>query len=488
MKEFDNFQSWIVEEEKAIKHLKKVPNYTDFISQLEEKTEIQRWTYKLAMSFYLKYYYLGADYLCERIKALINYPRKDNLIHLIEVCSFFNDSLIDKFQDRYFPQIRRSETCEIIKMNMPVCWETIYSYIKGEHNDVNTFIDAVSSMLIIDFNECNQYTYRNGGDIFSFFSGSIFGELFHQIGIHPNPSISKTLPEIRKYLKYYFKRFIEETIEEDDIFFEVIDKALERYQKAHTVTWKHVLFQNGYFLIFHPDHPKGEGKYKPFRMDCAKSVKAFNHVKEYILRKLPPIEVEYEDDIIVSVKPSCFDSIDNAITTLSKHTSAPVIKIEGQKESQFAHLRKGDYTNREAKEALRQLKSQYLDYLSSIHIDTDKLYYCIEKRINSNAVVIEEDAFFFSIQSNPIYTLLAFENTLPSRATFLFTCKNNELNKAIDFIHNYFSSPEINKREKFLVKKLNLTGYGIVKYERVLHDSYSSWLTHVEGIRKNFQF
>ena len=57
MKEFDNFQSWIVEEEKAIKHLKKVPNYTDFISQLEEKTEIQRWTYKLAMSFYLKYYY-----------------------------------------------------------------------------------------------------------------------------------------------------------------------------------------------------------------------------------------------------------------------------------------------------------------------------------------------------------------------------------------------------------------------------------------------
>ena len=125
---------------------------------------------------------------------------------------------------------------------------------------------------------------------------------------------------------------------------------------------------------------------------------------------------------------------------------------------------------------------------SAIHNDTDKLFYCIEKRINSNAIVVEEDAFFFSIKSNPVYTLLAFENTLPSRATILFTCRNDELNKAIDFIHDYFSSPEINKREKFLVKKLNLSEHGIIRYERVLHDSFSSWLTHIERIRKSFHY
>jgi hypothetical protein len=78
-------------------------------------------------------------------------------------------------------------------------------------------------------------------------------------------------------------------------------------------------------------------------MDCPKSVKAFNHVKEYILKKLPPIEVEYENDIIVAVKTSCLDSIENSIVALSKHTSAPNVQIVGQKESQFGHLRKGNY-------------------------------------------------------------------------------------------------------------------------------------------------
>lgn len=261
---------------------------------------------------------------------------------------------------------------------------------------------------------------------------------------------------------------------------------MDNYKKQYTVSWKNVLFQNGYFLVFHPKHPDGQGRYKPFRVECPNSVKAFNHVKEYILKKLPPIEVIYKDDIIVGIETSYMSSMEDAIITLSKHTSAPIIKIEGQRESKFELFMGNNYTNQEAKEALRLLKSQYLDYLSDIHNDIDKLYYCIEKRINSNTIIIEEDAFIFSIQSNHLFTLLAFENTLPSRATILFTCKNDELQKAIDFIHNYFSSPEINKREKFLVKKLHLLDYGIVRYERVLHESYSSWITHIDNARDKF--
>ena len=487
MKEFDNFKSWIEEEKKAIKQYKKEPDFAKFNENFDEEAKSCKWVYKLICNFYLSYYHLGIDFLLKKTNELSHYPRKKNLAELVKLCEIMNDSLIHKFKEYYFHLTKTPQTNDIIIKYLPVTEETIILYIKNNHDSPSTFVDAVSAMIIIAFNESNSFSYRLGHDL-GLILGTSIGELFYQIEKHIDPSIRKTLPEIKKRLKYYYKEIVEDEIDEDNYFFENVDKALERYQKANTVSWKHVLFQNGYFLIFHPEHPQREGKYKPFRMDCPKSVKAFNHVKEYIFKKLPPIEVEYENDIIVAVKTSCLDSIESAIVTLSKHTSAPNVQIVGQKESQFAHLRKGNYTNQEAKEALRQLKSQYLDYLSSIHNDTDKLFYCIEKRINSNAIVVEEDAFFFSIKSNPVYTLLAFENTLPSRATILFTCRNDELNKAIDFIHDYFSSPEINKREKFLVKKLNLSEHGIIRYERVLHDSFSSWLTHIERIRKSFHY
>lgn len=75
------------------------------------------------------------------------------------------------------------------------------------------------------------------------------------------------------------------------------------------------------------------------------------------------------------------------------------------------------------------------------------------------------------IRQFPILDCRRRKGNKASRATILFTCRNEEIQKAVYFIHDYFSSPEINKREKFLVKKLNFSEYGIVRYEQVLHDS-----------------
>ena len=483
MKEFDNFQSWLEEENKSIKKYKETPNYTKFIEDFNNESKNKKWVLKLIMGFYLKYYYLGYEYLVKHINQLTHCDRREILIELVDFCKSFNESLKNIFKERYFHLTQTKQTNEIISKYMPVTEESIHLYIKGKHDDPSVFIDSVSAMMMIAFNESNKYPYRQVHD-FGLILGVSFEHLFHQIVSHNNPLIRKSLPKINIRLRYYYEAINEADIDEDNHLFQMIEQSLDNCQKLYTISWENVLFQNGYFLVFHPKHPDGQGKYKPFRVECPNSVKAFNHVKEYILKKLPPIEVIYEDGIIVGIETSYMSSMEDAIITLSKHTSAPIIKIEGQKESKFEHFRGNNFTNQEAKEALRLLKSQYLDYLSSVHNDADKLYYCIEKRINSNAIVVEEDTFFFSIKSNHLFTLLAFENTSPSRATILFTCKNDEIHKSIYFIHDYFSSPEINKREKFLVKKLNLLDYGIIRYERVLHENYSSWLTHIDSARE----
>ena len=101
-------------------------------------------------------------------------------------------------------------------------------YIKNNHDSPSTFVDAVSAMIIIAFNESNSFSYRLGHDL-GLILGTSIGELFYQIEKHIDPSIRKTLPEIKKRLKYYYKEIVEDEIDEDNYFFENVDKAMERY-------------------------------------------------------------------------------------------------------------------------------------------------------------------------------------------------------------------------------------------------------------------
>lgn len=464
MKKF-NIRTWIAR--RNVEFVKNNIDITRCTNQFQggiETIRKQEWKMNLAFEFYNLYFHYGLPFLKEQInhysgKQII----KDEMLSIIDMCNSFYQEDIAIYEQRYWNFIKDTHSRESIIAYTPLSREIILDYIREkEHADITEFIDTISAMICI-------YTSEKEPTFFSSVRNWLERVCFYVL-IHPNMTVRTTLPRIRTRLKYYIE--YASYVDYIDDFDEAINAAFSR----GFISWKNVSFMNGYLLIFHPDHPDGQGKYKPFRYPCKESIKAFNHVSEYLFRKLPPIRVKYENDVIIRIQPESIPAIQEAIVILDGYSKTPKTKTIGLKQDKFSALKQGNYTNEQAKEMLKALKSDYLDYLSDKQLHSEKLYYCLERRINANWVPMDEDAFLFSLRQTPTFTLLAFENTVPSRATILFVCSNEKLNETINFIHEYFSSSQMNKREKLIIEKLDLSEYGIVRYTRVMHDSYSQWV------------
>ena len=442
----------------------------------------KKWKLTLASEFYQLYYHFGLTFLKEQVKCYSDERICPNeILTLIDMCNNFYEAEIETYQEQYWNLIKETHSRECIIAYTPLSRDSIIDYIQTRHNNISQFTNTISAMLFIYATKIgNSISYVHIRDVFSMTTGAWFEDIFSYIQTHPNIAIRNVIPRIRKLLKYYLKNADDDYCE---FVLELFDKAMKQNDKD-LISWKQVFFMNGYLLIFHPEHPDGQGKYKPFRYSCSESIKAFNHVSEYILKKLPPIQVKYKDDVIIGINPDSVLAIQEAIGILDSYSKTPNTKVVGLKQGKFHALKQDGYTNEQVKKALKALKSDYLDYLSDRQLNTEKLYYCLERRINTNLISVDEDAFLFSLKQNPIFTLLAFENTLPSRATILFVCANEKINETINFIHEYFSSPKMNKRERLIFEQLDLSEYGIINYTRVMHDSYSQWVKAIMKVTK----
>lgn len=467
MKKF-NIRTWIAQ--RNVEFVKNNIDITKCTNQFQGGIEVirkQEWKMNLASEFYNLYFHYGLPFLKEQISYYSGKQNiKDEILSIIDICNSFYEEDIAMYEKRYWDFIKDTHSRETIIACTPISQEIILDYIRGEkHTNIIEFINTLCAMIciyIIEKEPLLLLTRRNWLERVLFY-----------ILIHPNVSVRTTLPRIRTRLKYYIEKVNDSCT---NYVLDGFDNAADAVYSKDFISWKQVIFMNGYLLIFHPEHPDGQGKYKPFRYPCMESVKAFNHVSEYIFRKLPPIRVKYRDDVIIRIQPESIPAIQEVIITLDSYSKTPSTKVIGLKQDKFHALKQDSYTNEQAKKALKALKSDYLDYLSDRQLNTEKLYYCLERRINANLISVDEDAFLFSLKQTPTFTLLAFENTLPSRATILFVCANEKINETINFIHEYFSSPKMNKRERLIFEKLDLSEYGIINYTRVMHDSYSQWV------------
>lgn len=360
--------------------------------------------------------------------------------------------------------------------------KSIINFIQSEHSDISVFIDTVSAMICFYFINCKGYPSDIKIASYSTFLDDWFNEVLSYILRHKNPSIRSTMPRIREGIKFYLDKI-------DNTYYDIViggfDSVTIEYK--NTISWEYIKFKNGYLLIFHPEHPDAKGKYKPFRYVCLDSIEAFNHVNEYIKKKLHPIQVLFHDDVIVGIDNKSVVLIQEAIIMLDDYSKTPEIKVVEVKNEDCEKHKGDNFTNEQIKDILKSLKSKYLNHLSKLQLNTEKLYYCIEQKINSAFVPMDEEAFLFSIKQTGAFTLMAFENVLPSRATILFVCANEKINESITFIHEYFSSPQINKRENLIIKKLDLSEYGIISYVRVMHDSYPQWVKVITEAMRNLE-
>ena len=238
------------------------------------------------------------------------------------------------------------------------------------------------------------------------------------------------------------------------------------------ITWDKVSFFNGRFHI-----PQPGTRTDFFSILDSRSRRAFNDLKPYFLKKLPPIHVKLNGGKIVKVLNTndlfeCITMLERKTITLPKQSiiKEAVKPIQSRK----------SLSKSEARSELKQYKSRFIDTLCNRQLESYNIVCCIENRINSNSNITPEYAFIFTIRDSCGLLTLAFENSKDSRCSYLFKVPKLKWQYAIDLIFDFFSSNTVNKRQAMARGQINLMLPGNYDYSRVMHTDYFNWLEHIK--------
>lgn len=255
------------------------------------------------------------------------------------------------------------------------------------------------------------------------------------------------------------------------------DKVLYEGKKSLTgnffLRWDKVDFFNGFYTVRHPDVPFNSAK--PYKIEDKNSRKAFNDISGIFMKKLPPLYVEAKDGKIIKVMnranlTSCISNLEHKVGR------AEVLHQSGISHKKF---KAKEITKMEAKSLCKELKSRYLDYLCSKQLDSYRVIYCVESRVNSSGAVVCEYSFIFTIGETSNKLVLAYENASNSRCTYIFPILRCSWKASIEKIYDFFASNEINKRQLMASRTIDLRLPGDYDYHRIFHSDYLTWVDNI---------
>jgi hypothetical protein len=243
---------------------------------------------------------------------------------------------------------------------------------------------------------------------------------------------------------------------------------------------KFIRFMDGFVWLYHPKFPGGGEGHLPMKYDLKESRKVYSNISDYLLRKLPPIQVESKNGRIKKViSPvqlnECIELIEHksAKPSLTKDKAKPTV-----------HRR--DVGKSEAEKIIRDFKSRYLDYLCASQLEDYKVVCCIEQRTTESGAAETEYSFIFTIQKNKRKTLLVFENVNPSRSTYVIEVNTSQYEDCIDNVFAYFASDILNKRQKMANGELRINHPGIRNMNRMFHKNYLNWCASLRNLKYSY--
>lgn len=481
MKEFDNFKSWFTLKNKHLKNI-------DYLSWSQNKN-----AFSYAVFFYHTYYHYGAEFLIKEAEKL-GLQRDNDVFLLIEHLDDVHETIIQFYEENYFPLVNDLHVQNIIKEYAPLTIDTVKRYILSSDLDLHLKAKAVAYMIATwyDFTGRPMFLEQFAAEYAGFLFGTKFREIFDFIQLYNKPLYSH-LFEIKKFISKalhdmgYFDDYDPTEECPDDLsyipqnFYSV--SRSKRSVLDDEIPWKYVMFLNGELQIYHPRHPEGEGKHKPFYYKTEKSVKAFNQIKDAVVNKLPPIKAIFnDDDIIVDIDPASVDRINESLDILTRHVENAAYALEDSvKGKERSLLESGDYDNEDVLAYVEKKKSYFLNTLCDLHLKEHKIYYSIENRINAGLVSYAEDAFIFILAVNDSEMLLAYENAEDNRATYLFVCDNvpTGIEYFVKLISDYFSSGLVNKRKRIHHILSKSEGNTCLNSMIKVAHSDSNWKNHI---------
>lgn len=133
------------------------------------------------------------------------------------------------------------------------------------------------------------------------------------------------------------------------------------------LSWNKVQFFDGFYIVKHPDVPFN--KVNPYRIEDKNSRKAFNEISSLFLKKLPPLYVEAENGKIIKVHNQA--NLDSCIQTMEHRVAVP--NATRKKAIDKKRIEKRELSSQDAKSFCIDLKSKFLDFLCSRHLDKYKV-------------------------------------------------------------------------------------------------------------------
>ena len=429
-----------------------------------------------ASAFYYIYFDFGWQFLRERAEEVNNEDIKRQLLSLIDYCVYQeNEDKEDLIN--FLSKFDLGQYYNILCKYIPIKTTTITKFIDdyGEIYESKIFNKILVTIIAYIADENNYETKYE--DEYLYLKQIIDTTITHLIG-------NKVITDKSLYLNDFFQILVnvnnKKALKLDKLLNEMNlcpkgfnGKILEN--GIVIIPWQHVFFMNSYILIFHPNHPIGESN-SSYRYEISESKKIYNQVSSVFIKKLPGIIAECKNGKVIKVLN--ISNICDCIEILRKKTSPPQVKTTEPDDSK--KITSKEYlSNNEIIQKIKQLKSEYLDYLSNIHIDKYKIFHSPEVRVNSNDVVVDEEAFIFTINEGSESIVVLYENIIPSRASIVFTLKKEKYQDAINSINNYFTSLVTNKREKLIRRTIAFNHEGIIGYDRVVHDCFHNWKLNI---------
>lgn len=123
--------------------------------------------------------------------------------------------------------------------------------------------------------------------------------------------------------------------------------------------------------------------------------------------------------------------------------------------------------------------NQYLKYLCQAQDMSIPIYFVYENYSTQDFQSFEE-SYIFSLQTHNGMKLYVYENSSIFHSTVIFISDEGKSLNAINQIHTFFNSNEINKRKLIQWNKVDFNT-PIKTYRRIVHSSFPQWKKDLEN-------
>lgn len=241
-------------------------------------------------------------------------------------------------------------------------------------------------------------------------------------------------------------------------------------------------FFNYYYKIWVINSDKAKRiDISPFVIQDKNSRACLNVLNKYFANRLPSdIFIQYSNERIIAVGKS--PMLAAYIKILKEN-----ISIRGDWEYELCNYRKrtlDDCKKTPRKNVYKDAsyKSIYIDYLASNQ--SDKQLIKAYEVFNG----LEEDSFMFSIKMKDDLFAIIFENVLFARASEVFVVHEQEYEKCVNLIFNYFTDYELKQKRLAIKRKLiKPEDFNAIRYVSIDHDKLPTWINNIQNVVSNIK-